>query len=94
MTSLPVVHVDHDGICRGCALGKNTKGSFLKSERRSKGILYLVHSELCGPMTVTSLGGYNYYVTFLDDHSRKTWIYFLKTKEFEEVLKKFKEFKA
>ena len=53
----------------------------------------LVHSDLCRPMTVTSLDGYNYYVTFIDDHSRKTWIYFLKTKESEEVLNKFKEFK-
>ena len=32
--------------------------------------------------------------TTIDDHSRKTWIYFLKTKESEEVLNKFKEFKA
>ena len=45
-------------------------------------------------MTVASLGGYHYYVTFIDDYSRKTWIYFLKTKESEEVLSKFKEFKA
>ena len=43
---------------------------------------------------VTSLGDYNFYVTFIDDHSRKTWIYFLKTKESEEVLNKFKEFKS
>ena len=54
----------------------------------------LVHSDLCGPITVASLGGYHYYVTFIDDYSRKTWIYFLKTKESEEVLSKFKEFKA
>ena len=33
-------------------------------------------------------------VTFIDDHSRKTWIYVLKTEESEEVLNKFKEFKA
>ena len=45
-------------------------------------------------MTVSSFGGYNYYVTFIDDHSWKTWIYFLKTKESEELLSKFKEFKA
>ena len=45
-------------------------------------------------MMVTSLGGYNYYVTFIDDHSWKTWIYFPKAKESEEVLSKFKEFKA
>ena len=57
-------------------------------------ILDLVHSDLCKPMTVTSLGGYNYYVTFIDDHSQKAWIYFLKTKESEEVLSNFKELKA
>ena len=38
------------------------------------------------------LSGYEYYVTFIDDYSIKTWIYFLKTKN--EVFKKFKEFKA
>ena len=37
---------------------------------------------------------YSYYVTFTDDHSRKTLIYFLKTKESKEVLSEFKEFKA
>ena len=67
--SLPMLHVDNDGVCRGCALGKYTKGSFPKSENRSKGILDLILSDLCGPMTVTSLGGYNYYVTFIDDPS-------------------------
>ena len=91
VTGLPMLHVDHDGVC---ALGKNTKGSFPKSESKSKGILDLVHSDSCGLITVTSLGGYNYYVTFIDYHSQKTWIYFLKTKESKEVLDKFKEFKA
>ena len=69
VTGLPMLRIDNDGVCRGCALGKNTKGSFPKSESKSKGILDLVHSDLCRPMTVTSLDGYNYYVTFIDDHS-------------------------
>jgi transposase InsO family protein len=43
-------------------------------------------------MTVTSLNGYLYYVLFIDDHSRKTWIYFLKNKD--GFLAKFQEFKA
>jgi transposase InsO family protein len=43
-------------------------------------------------MTTTSLSGYVYYVSFIDDFSHKTWIYFLKTKS--EVFNKFKEFKA
>jgi transposase InsO family protein len=38
------------------------------------------------------LSEYEYYVTFIDDHSRKTWIYFMRTKN--EVLSWFQEFKA
>ena len=44
------------------------------------------------PIPSTSLSVFEYYVTFIDDYSRKTWIYFLKTKD--EVFEKFKEFKA
>jgi transposase InsO family protein len=40
----------------------------------------------------SSIRGYVYYVSFIDDYSRKTWIYFLKSKD--EVFSKFKEFKA
>jgi transposase InsO family protein len=43
-------------------------------------------------MPSTSLSGYVYYVSFIDDHSCKTWVYFLKSKH--EVFGKFKEFKA
>ena len=42
-------------------------------------------------MSSNSLRGYSYDVSFIDDYSRKTWIYFLKTKD--EVFSKFKEFK-
>jgi transposase InsO family protein len=94
VTGLPQLRVEHDGICRGCALGKNAKGSFPSSDNRSKGILDLVHSDLCGPMTIASLSGYLYYVIFVDDYSRKTWIYFLKSKESEEVLGRFQEYRA
>jgi transposase InsO family protein len=64
----------------------------LSSDNRSKGILDLIHSDVCGPMTVASLNRYLYYVLFIDDHSRMTWIYFLKTKD--GVLARFEEFKA
>ena len=45
-------------------------------------------------MFVTSLERFWYYVLFIDEFSRKTWIYFLKCKESEEILKRFKEFKT
>ena len=41
---------------------------------------------------MNSLGGYLYYLTFTDDYSRKTWIYFLKKKD--EVFSLFRHFKA
>ena len=43
-------------------------------------------------MSSSSLSGYVYYVSFIDDFSRKIWIYFLKNKD--ELFNKFKEFKA
>ena len=52
----------------------------------------IIHSDVCGPMSAASLCGYVYYVSFIDDYSRKSWIYFLKSKD--EVFSKFKEVKA
>ena len=43
-------------------------------------------------MSVHSFSGYNYCVTFIDDYSRKTWIYFLKARS--EVFERFREFKT
>jgi transposase InsO family protein len=64
----------------------------LKRDIKAKGVLELIHSYVCGPMPSSSISGYVYYVSFIDDYSCKTWIYFLKSKD--EVFSKFKEFKA
>jgi hypothetical protein len=92
VTGVPQISTKHQDVCRGCALGKFTKASFPSSDTRSVGILDLVHTDVCGPMSQASLSGREYYLTFIDDYSRKTWIYFLKTKS--EVFKRFQEFKA
>jgi len=54
--------------------------SFPSSRKRAKNILELVHSDVFGPVKVPSLGTSVYYVSFIDDFSRNTWIYFLKNK--------------
>ena len=72
--------------------GKNTKNTFPSSKSKAKGILEIIRSDVCRLMSSRSLRGYVYYVSFIDDFSRKTWIYFLKNKD--EVFNKFKEFKA
>jgi transposase InsO family protein len=89
---LPEIHIEHDNIFIGCSLGNNFKGSFSSSDNRSKGILDLIHTYVCGPIIVASLRGYVYYVLFIDDHSQKMWIYFLKTKD--GVLARFQVFKS
>ena len=78
MTGLPNLNIDHEGVCKGCAKGKNIKNPFPKSDTKSERILELIHSNVCGPMPSTYLSGYVYYVTFIDDYSRKNWVYFLK----------------
>jgi IS30 family transposase len=59
---------------------------------RASKLLELVHSDVCGPMKTTSRGGARYFVTFIDDFSRKIHVYLLRTKG--EVFDKFKEYKA
>jgi hypothetical protein len=41
------IQVEHDGVCKGCALGKNAKGIFSSSDNRSKGISEIIHSYVC-----------------------------------------------
>jgi hypothetical protein len=65
---------------------------FPSGATRENGILELVHSDVFGPVTVPSLGGSLYYVSFIDDFSKKTWIYFPRKKS--KVFKRFKEFKS
>ena len=73
--------VEQHGMCRACAFGKNLKDAFPRSENKSKRILGLIHLDVCCPMLVVSVQGASYYVTFIGDFSRKTLIFFMKTKD-------------
>jgi hypothetical protein len=79
-------------FCEHCIYGKHNRVRFPSSATKEKGILELIHSDVFGPVLVPSLGKFVYYVSFIDDFSRNTWIYFLRNKS--EVFDKFKEFWA
>jgi transposase InsO family protein len=80
-------------LCEGCLFGKQSRKSFPKeASTRANKPLQLVHADVCGPIKPSSLGKNNYFLLFIDDFSRKTWIYFLKQKS--EVFGAFKKFKA
>jgi hypothetical protein len=59
------------GVCKGCAHDKHAKTTFPSSGHRSRGIIDLIHSDVCGPMISTFFIGNIYYVSFIDDSSRK-----------------------
>ena len=54
VTCLLDIQINHEGICKGCAQGKNTKNPFLSSNYKIKRILDIFHSDVCGPMSATS----------------------------------------
>ena len=86
---LPGLDQVHLKKCADCLAGKQNRVAFKSTPpSRMESVLDLVHSDLCGPIS-KSLGGAQYFVTFIDDHSRKTWVYLLKTKD--QVLDAFKQ---
>eukprot|EP00253_Pinus_taeda_P014766 PITA_14766 len=92
VTGMPEFKSEHEGVRPRCAKGKLKRGPFPSSQSKTSDILQLVHSDIFGMMPVNSLGGYSYYLTFIDDYSRKTWIYFLKKKD--EVFFLFRHLQA
>eukprot|EP00253_Pinus_taeda_P004625 PITA_04625 len=82
-----------DSLCEGCILGKKHKESFSVGKSiREKTPLEIVHSDVCGPMQMPSFAENTYVLTFIDDYTRKTWVYMLKQKS--EVFEKFRHFKT
>ena len=89
---LPVIKAT-TGICKGCVVGKHPEHKFNRGKAsRASCILGLIHSDISGPMPITSMNGSRYVLTFIDDFSRYTWVFFIKKKS--EVCEKFTELKA
>ncbi len=90
LPGLKSVEVD---FCESCIFGKQKRVSFKKARRApAKEKLELVHTDVWGLASVSSIGGKQYFVTFIDDHSRKVWVYFLRHKS--DVFEAFKKWKA
>ncbi|GAA0152937.1 hypothetical protein LIER_37592 [Lithospermum erythrorhizon] len=72
--------------------GKQHRASFNKVAQRRSRVLELVYSDVCGPMKTRTLSGCVYFVTCIDDYSRKLWTYPLKSKD--QVCNIFTQFHA
>ena len=78
--------------CVSCLEGKHHRQPFNNKGTRAADALELVHSDLCAPMETKSLGGSGYFLTFIDDYSRKCFIYFIRSTS--EVFEYFKDLPA
>ena len=56
-------------VCESCLEGKMTNRPFKAKGNEAKEVLELVHSDLFGPMNIQARGGYEYFITFIDDYS-------------------------
>ncbi|GJZ83548.1 retrotransposon protein, putative, ty1-copia subclass [Tanacetum coccineum] len=93
--------LQHDGLlnstdlrafekCVSCMSGKMTQKPYTHQVERSKDLLRLIHTDVCGPFRTVSRQGASYFVTFTDNFSRYGYVYLLKHKH--EVFETFKVF--
>ncbi|KAH9762165.1 hypothetical protein KPL70_000710 [Citrus sinensis] len=85
-------NIDELDFCENCIFGKAHRSKFTKGMHVSKQPLDYVQAYLWGPTQVPSLSGGRYFMSVIDDYSRKVWIYILKTKD--QALEKFKIWKT
>lgn len=76
-------------FCESCTNGKMMRNNFGTREK-SRRLLEIIHSDVCGPINPTSHDGNNYFVTFIDGFSNFVYVYPIKTKG--EVLDCFREY--
>jgi len=67
--------------CELCQFGKHSHSSFSsRVSKRANFPFSVVHSNVWGPSRVSCKQGFHYFVTFIDDFSRTTWLYLMKTR--------------
>jgi len=67
-------------FCERCIIEKKTKVRFGVATNDTEGILVYIHTDVWDPTKTTSIGGNYYFVSFIDDYSRRCWIYTMKHK--------------
>src|ERR1044072_4884628 len=89
--NIPIHNKKSISFCKACCMGKIHKLPSSSSTTVYSNPLELVFSDLWGPAPYTSQNGFKYYMSFVDAHTRFTWIYFLKVKS--EAFTIFQQFK-
>ena len=83
---------NNENRCTASLMGKMTCTPFKPSTCRTNSPLELIHSDLCGPMQSRSLGGFRYFMLFVNNYTKFMTVYFLKSKD--EAASQCPHFKA
>ncbi|KAL0462916.1 UNVERIFIED_CONTAM: Retrovirus-related Pol polyprotein from transposon TNT 1-94 [Sesamum latifolium] len=89
--SLEIDGLYHLPTCESCLKGKMTKKRFVGQSTITNSLLDLVHTDVCGPLNTPARGGFSYFISFIDDHSRYGYVYLMSYKS--EAFERFKEYK-
>jgi histone deacetylase 1/2 len=80
-----------ESVCDSCQRAKSHQLPYFASNKATTAPLELIHSDVWGSAPV-SVGRFSYYVSFIDDHTKYTWIYLLRKKS--DVFAVFRDFQA
>ncbi|KAL0411674.1 UNVERIFIED_CONTAM: hypothetical protein Slati_3757100 [Sesamum latifolium] len=89
--SLEVDNSDNLRTCESCLKRKMTKKPFVGQSTLASGLLDLIYTDVYGSLNTPARGGYSYFITFTNDHSRYGYVYLMRYKS--EAFGKFKEFR-
>ena len=83
--------MNHLTIVNLACYAKMTKLPFKGKGDRADGLLDLIHTDVCGPMSMHARGGFIYFITFIDDYSQYEYLYLMRYKS--KTFERFKEFR-
>lgn len=84
--------MNEKAFCDSCQLGKSHLLPFNLSKSHATSPLEIIHTEIWRPAPLSSPSGFRYYVVFIDEFSRYTWLYPLRQKS--DLLQTFNQFKT
>ena len=74
----PKLSIFYFAVCEHCQDGKQTRNAHRTCVNSSSKPLDLVHTDVCGPISTRSLCYELYFVSFIDDDTRKVWVHLIK----------------
>ena len=82
---------DSLSTCESCLLGKMTKSPFTEKGEWATELLSFIHTNVCGPITVSAKEGYRYFITFTDNLLRYGYVFLMRHKfELFEMFKRYR----